>query len=697
MKFDKIIITAANEAQAAGYREISRGLSKVVGSEIIVAPDPGGNRVGSLLATLNALGRADASKELVLVCHSGGDSKRLPAYSAFGKAFATVNGSGRRVTLFERIVTNMERLKLPRAGALVVCGDVSPTFDFSKCVFKDGCVTGVAYYDTQDVASRHGVYVARSRKVTGFLQKPSPAAMKRAGALKDALAAVDTGIMFLDPGAVSLMDRVYSPSLKRFAGESLDLYEDFTGLLLAEKYPFEVNIVDECDFYHIGSTRELIARMGEKVVDYCQVPESDMELEGTNVVTFIPRQYGKIKLSVGECLTGLPLKNGKWKYIKYKVTDDFKTDGTWEKLRLGELMKNVDRGKMLSLMDEAVVELPLRIDLCGGWSDTPPICNELGGAVLNAAVKLNGRCPVKAHVIKIARKVVRVRSVDLKKKAVLLSDAEIYGLIGPHDWCALVKAALKVTKFTFEDGYGLDISISADVPKGSGMGTSSLLGAALVSALMKVKRVDSSRDDIAALTLELEREMGTGGGWQDQLGGLHDGVKLLTSKKGVCQKIEVERLDDAAEKAFKDFLSERALLYFTGQKRMARNVLRGVLKFYSENPCGIAREIINRLKNDSFLAFDALKRRDYETFSRALNSYWSSKKALDPGSTNAFVESIIARINPWVSAVTLCGAGGGGFMLIVSTDAAAKRRLKKVLSSYPVVKEGRFYDFSLKL
>ena len=125
---------------------------------------------------------------------------------------------------------------------------------------------------------------------------------------------------------------------------------------------------------------------------------------------------------------------------------------------------------------------------------------------------------------------------------------------------------------------------------------------------------------------------------------------------------------------------------------MARNVLRGVLNFYHQNPEGIAEAIVNRLKHDAADAYKALKAKNYRGFNAAVNGYWMSKKALDPGSTNPMVESIIARISPWTSAVSLCGAGGGGFMFIVANSRADKAKLKSVLERFPPIEAGRFYD-----
>ena len=340
------------------------------------------------------------------------------------------------------------------------------------------------------------------------------------------------------------------------------------------------------------------------------------------------------------------------------------------------------------------IERPLRIDLAGGWSDTPPICIERGGAVLNVAVTLEGRRPVVAEVRRIPAREVRVESVDLEKRTVLSRKASIYGAKDPHDWCALVKSALAVTGYSFSDG-GLDIRIFADVPKGSGMGTSSILGSAILEALLRIRNPASepSTQCLGELTLALEREMGTGGGWQDQLGALYPGVKLLETAPGALQRFRVARLEPRAESAFARFLRDRGVLYFTGQKRMARNVLRGVLSFYAKDPEGIASAIVATLKRDARAGFAALRRGDWAAFCAVVNAYWLNKKALDPGCTNANVEMIIARIAPWTDAVTLTGAGGGGFLFALAKSRAARAKMEKVLAS--AGNGGRCYRFAV--
>ena len=703
--FDAIVITAANAAQAACFRLQARPFEGVLARRILVVPDPGGRRVGTLGSTVHVLRRVKCGGRL-LVCPCGGFSKRRPASAASGKGFAPVARGERGVmTLFETIVGNMAQLRMPPSGALVVCGDLAPRFDFAACDFSRPGVTGVAYRDTPARGSRHGVYVPTCAdglsEVAGFMQKPSPAAARRAGAVLDGAVAVDTGIMWLDaPTCVKLAKSGWREG---------DLYADFTAALLRGFAPFRVNTVRSCDFFHIGSSAELLDLLGggREWVDGCGVPRSAMALAGRNVVTNVPAGYRKpIALGRGQCLLCLPVGKTGWAEVRYDVRDNFKEDGKWESLGLGRLMARVNYARLGALREsvrrtsarpsEVTVERPLRIDLAGGWSDTPPICNERGGAVLNAAVTLSGACPVRVRVKRLRAAEVRISSVDLGRRGVLRTPEEIRDHADPHDWQALVKAALAVTGYRFEDG-GLSIVISADVPKGSGMGTSSILGSAVVEALGRIAGRDYTVGELSSLTLALEREMRTGGGWQDQMGALLPGVKLLTSRPGARQNVAWKRLGPAAERAFAKYLDSHALLYFTGQKRMARNVLNGVIDYYRRNPCNIAHEIVRRLKADAAKAFAALGARDWRAFTVALNSYWMNKKALDPGCTNPMVESIVARIAPHIDAVTLCGAGGGGFMLILACNAAARQKIRKILEEGSPVAAGRFYDFSLAL
>ena len=680
--FDVIVLTAANAAQARGYRAQLRGRAG-----FMVVPDPGGRRAGSLGATVNALRilrRAGKARGRVLVCHSGGDSKRTPAYAALGKAFVPMPDAR---PILDHIVDAMSAL--PAApGVTVCCGDVVPRIDASKVSFAKTGVTGVAYPDGPWQARRHGVYVKEEGvrkeglgRVVGFLQKPK---------VEKGRFLIDTGIMHFDWKTAAKMEKLPAKG---------DIYEEFPAMLLGGFAPFSVSVVDKCDFFHVGSSRELLKLLGRRVaggagkkalavVDGVRAPIA--RLGGDNVVTNVPAEYGRVSLAKGECLTALPLAGGRWYYLRYRIDDDFKTDGLWERHSLGEKMTQVDHSRLLALRVPRAVRVtaPVRIDFAGGWSDTPPICYAEGGTVLAAAVTVDGRRPIEVVVSPRADRFVKVVSKDLGRRRLIRSAAEIADHSDPHDWCCLVKSALTVTGFKF-GSRGLDITISSDLPKGSGMGTSSMLGAATIAALLG--DVDVAR--VGELTLRLEQEMRTGGGWEDQFAGMVGGVKIMRSRPGVPQRIDSRRIEAPA--AFMSELRSRSLLYFTGQKRMARNVLRRVLAFYADNPHDFGKILIRSVKDGAERAARAMAAGDVEAFAMCVREYWRDKKLLDAGSTNEKVDDIIDAISPYASAVSLAGAGGGGFMYILAKSVGDARRIRQMLEKSPPSRHSRFYTFGI--
>ena len=706
--FALVVVTAANAAQARGYRAQLRGR---VG--FVVVPDPGGQRVGSLGATVNALRllrRRGKANGRVLVCHSGGDARRTPAYAAMGKAFVPMP-DGR--PMLDHIVDAMAAL--PQApGVIVCCGDVVPRLDASKVAFAKSGVTGVAYPDGPERARRHGVYVVKEegrRKkeegagnkekgagdgeagilpVAGFLQKP---AVKRGRFL------IDTGILHIDWRTAAKMERLPVEG---------DIYEEFPAMLLGGFAPFRVSVVERCEFFHIGSSRELLEKLGKDVgdargkgdarngnamgarvlVDGCMAPI--WRLGGDNIVTNVPASFGRVDLARGECLTSLPLGRGEWYHLRYRLDDNFKSDGLWERHGLGEKMKRVDHERLLELRRPRAVRVtaPVRIDFAGGWSDTPPICYKEGGTVLAAAVTVGGLRPIEVVVSPRRDRFVKIVSRDLGKRRLIRSAGEIADHHDPHDWCCLVKAALAVTGFRF-GSRGIDVTISSALPKGSGMGTSSILGAATIAAL--TGSVDVAR--VGELTLRLEQEMRTGGGWEDQFAGMTPGVKILRSKPGEPQRIAVCPV--RAPSSFWAGLRSRSLLYFTGQKRMARNVLRRVLGFYAENPHDFGKILIRSVKQGAERAARAAAAGDIEAFASCVREYWRDKKLLDAGSTNEHVDDIIDAISPFASAVSLAGAGGGGFMYILAKTPADAARIRRMLEKNPPSPLSRFYDFGI--
>ena len=120
----------------------------------------------------------------------------------------------------------------------------------------------------------------------------------------------------------------------------------------------------------------------------------------------------------------------------------------------------------------------------------------------------------------------------------------------PYDPFALHKAALiacgiipykeqiPVEEITRRLGGGLYLSTRViNIPRGSGLGTSSILAGACVKALFEITGRPVREEELFDRVLCMEQLMSTGGGWQDQVGGLAPGIKMITSQAGVKQQI----------------------------------------------------------------------------------------------------------------------------------------------------------------
>ena len=135
-RWDYIILTASDENQAAGYRAQLSIRQLPSGTHFAVIPDEGNQRVGSGGATLSVIryvqehGGLDGKK--ILVIHSGGDSKRVPQYSALGKLFSPVphEFDGRSSTLFDEFMIAMSSVPSRLgSGMLLLSGDVLLLFN----------------------------------------------------------------------------------------------------------------------------------------------------------------------------------------------------------------------------------------------------------------------------------------------------------------------------------------------------------------------------------------------------------------------------------------------------------------------------------------------------------------------------------------------------------------------------------------
>lgn len=340
--------------------------------------------------------------------------------------------------------------------------------------------------------------------------------------------------------------------------------------------------------------------------------------------------------------------------------------------------------------DMHTVRLPLRVNWGGGWSDTPPYCNENGGTVLNCAIMLNGEKPVEVTMVKIPEKKIVFDSRDMDVHGEFDTIEPLQTTGDPFDPFALQKACLLACGIIPREGHSLDEILSrlgggfemhsevTNVPKGSGLGTSSILSAACVKAVFEFMGIGYTEEDLYDHVLAMEQIMSTGGGWQDQVGGVTPGLKYITSMPGIRQKLKVTHVE-IPEEAKKE-LDNRFVLIYTGQRRLARNLLRDVIGRYVGHEPDSLYALEEIQKTAALMRFE-LERGNVDGFAKLLDRHWELSKKIDAESSNTLIDQIFASIEDLIDGKLVCGAGGGGFLQVVAKKGISKEMIEKRLKS----------------
>ncbi|CAI0440442.1 unnamed protein product [Linum tenue] len=323
------------------------------------------------------------------------------------------------------------------------------------------------------------------------------------------------------------------------------------------------------------------------------------------------------------------------------------------------------------------VELPVRVDFVGGWSDTPPWSLERAGCVLNMAISLEGCHPI-GTIIETTQSTGVLINDDAGHELYLHAPTSIAAPFDENDSFRLVKSALLVTGVLHhrDTVKGLQIRTWAKVPRGSGLGTSSILAAAVVKGLLMITDGDASNENVARLVLVLEQLMGTGGGWQDQIGGLYPGIKFTTSFPGVPLRLQVIPLLPSPQLLSE--LQQRLLVVFTGQVRLAHQVLQKVVMRYLRRD-NLLISSIKRLAELAKLGREALMNCDVDELGEIMIEAWRLHQELDPYCSNQFVDKLFTFAEPYCCGYKLVGAGGGGFALLLAKEAASAKELRRKL------------------
>lgn len=350
---------------------------------------------------------------------------------------------------------------------------------------------------------------------------------------------------------------------------------------------------------------------------------------------------------------------------------------------------------------------PVRIDVAGGWTDTPPYSLFAGGHVVNLAIELNGQPPLQVYIKPCSDYHILLRSIDMGAREVVTTYDQLqdYRRIGSP--FSIPKAALALAGFVpaFSDapfstlyeqlkafGGGIEITLLSAIPAGSGLGTSSILAATVLGSLSDFCGLAWDKNEICTRTLALEQLLTTGGGWQDQYGGVLQGVKLLQTQAGFVQNPLVHWLPEQlfTQPEYRDC----HLLYYTGVTRTAKSILAEIVRSMFLNSASHLA-LLSDMKAHALAMAEAIQRNDLEAYGKLLGKSWMQNKALDRGTNPPQIEAIIDKVKDYCLGCKLPGAGGGGYLYMVAKDSKAAMRIREVLTEQAPNASARFVDMTL--
>lgn len=389
-------------------------------------------------------------------------------------------------------------------------------------------------------------------------------------------------------------------------------------------------------------------------------------------------------------------------------TDEQEAFGLLREGLLTDLYERKSRPHLNVYSDQIVWgRSPVRIDMAGGWTDTPPYSLFAGGNVVNIAIELNGQPPLQVYVKPCAEHRIVLRSIDMGAMEVVNTFNELQDYCKVGSPFSIPKAALALAGFVpaFSEvvypsleqqlkafGTGLEITLLSAIPAGSGLGTSSILASTVLGSLSDFCGLMWDKNEICRRTLALEQLLTTGGGWQDQYGGVLQGIKLLQTEPGFTQQPLVRWLPEHlfTHPEYRDC----HLLYYTGITRTAKGILAEVVRSMFLNS-SLHLGLLEEMKTHALDMAEAIQRNDFNSFGALVGKTWLQKKALDSGTNPPAVEEIINQIKDYTLGYKLPGAGGGGYLYMVAKDPQAALRIREILTQHAPNPRARFVEMAL--
>jgi D-glycero-alpha-D-manno-heptose-7-phosphate kinase len=303
-----------------------------------------------------------------------------------------------------------------------------------------------------------------------------------------------------------------------------------------------------------------------------------------------------------------------------------------------------------------ITRTPFRLTLGGGGTDLPSFYREHGGFILAVGIDKYMYLNVKPPIID---DIVRVQ----------YSRLEIVNRVDEVQH-TLAREALRF--FHIENG--IEIVSIADIPAGTGLGSSSCYLVGLLNALHCLAECPVARQDLAEEACHIELELlNKPIGKQDQYMAAFGGLTTLEiSKDG---RVSVSRI--AVEADLLETLERHILLFYTGNARDAESILRKQDSATKKNEKAVVESLFE-IKDIGIAIRAAIAQGNLRQFGELLDVHWQAKKRLSDGISNR-------RIDEWYELAKqhgalggkISGAGGGGFLMLYCEDN--KPRLREAM------------------
>ncbi len=312
---------------------------------------------------------------------------------------------------------------------------------------------------------------------------------------------------------------------------------------------------------------------------------------------------------------------------------------------------------------------PLRLGLAGGGTDVAPYSDLYGGYVMNATIDKYAHATVED-----AEGSSLFAALDRDACSDGASAEQLAQSPGPLQ--LLAGSYLRICREYLDDARPpVRVQTWSDAPPGSGLGSSSTLVVALVTALAEYFKLALGEYEVARLAYDIERvDLGLAGGKQDQYAAAFGGFNFMEFHADNRVIVNPLRMKDwmVAE------LEASLLLYFTGVSRASAKIIEE----QSHNAkTGATKSIdaMHRLKDEAVQMKEHLLRGNVREFANTLQQGWVAKKEMASSISNSMIDQLEAlAVANGALATKVSGAGGGGFMMFVC-DPVDRIRLGNAL------------------